>query len=164
MYKMATPVHKSFCVLQLSKFCSILTVQWAFRRRFGMNPPTDKSIRWRYRQFETTGCICKEKSPGRPRVPNERIENVRAAFIRKSRKSVRHASRELEMPPTAMWRVLWKGLHMRPYCLQLLRSLHGRLARWRKWRACDVGEAKEGLENELWRRWSNGKVGEWAVT
>ena len=26
---------------------------------------------------------------------------------------------------------------------------HGLLARWRKWRACDVGEAKEGLENEL---------------
>ena len=39
---------------------------------------------------------------------------------------------------------------------------HGRLARWRKWRACDVGEAKKGLENELWRRWSDGKLGEWA--
>ena len=35
---------------------------------------------------------------------------------------------------------------------------HGRLARWREWRACDVGEAKEGLEKELWRRWSNGRV------
>ena len=41
---------------------------------------------------------------------------------------------------------------------------HGRLARWRKWKSCDVGEAKEGLENELWRRWSNVNVGEWAVT
>ena len=40
----------------------------------------------------------------------------------------------------------------------------GRLARWIKWRACDVGEAKEGLENELWRRWSNKRVGEWTVT
>ena len=27
----------------------------------------------------------------------------------------------------------------------------------------DVGEVKEGLENELWCRWSNGRVGEWAV-
>ena len=26
---------------------------------------------------------------------------------------------------------------------------------------CDVGQATEGLENELWRRWSDGKVGEW---
>ena len=32
---------------------------------------------------------------------------------------------------------------------------HGRLARCRKWRACDEGEAKEGLENELWRSWSS---------
>ena len=30
---------------------------------------------------------------------------------------------------------------------------HRRLARWRKWKSCDVGEAKEGLENELWHRW-----------
>ena len=28
--------------------------------------------------------------------------------------------------------------------------------------SCDVGEATEGLENELWRRWSDRKVGEWA--
>ena len=41
--------------------------------------------------------------------------------------------------------------------------LHVRLAWWRKWRACDVGKAKEGLENELWPRWSNGRVGEWVV-
>ena len=34
----------------------------------------------------------------------------------------------------------------------------------RKWRACDVGKAKKGLENELWRRWSNERVGEWAET
>ena len=33
--------------------------------------------------------------------------------------------------------------------------IHGRLAGWIKWRACDVGQAKEGLGIELWRRWSN---------
>ena len=27
--------------------------------------------------------------------------------------------------------------------------------------SCDVGEATEGLENELWRRWSDRKLGEW---
>ena len=31
------------------------------------------------------------------------------------------------------------------------------------WRmSCDVGEVTESLENELWRRWSDGKLGEWA--
>ena len=29
--------------------------------------------------------------------------------------------------------------------------------------SCDVGKAMEGLENELWRRWNDGKVGEWAL-
>ena len=33
-----------------------------------------------------------------------------------------------------------------------------------KWRAYDIGEAKEWLENKLWRRWSNGRIGEWTVT
>ena len=41
---------------------------------------------------------------------------------------------------------------------------HERLSTWCKWRACDVEEAKEGLQNKLWRRWSNGRVGEWPVT
>ena len=42
-------------------------------------------------------------------------------------------------------------------------SFHGRLASCHKWKSCDIGEAKEGLENELWHRWSNRRVGEWAV-
>ena len=29
--------------------------------------------------------------------------------------------------------------------------------------SCDVGKVREGFENELWRRWSDGKVGEWAL-
>ena len=30
------------------------------------------------------------------------------------------------------------------------------------WRmSCDIGKATEGLENELWPRWSDGNVGEW---
>ena len=39
--------------------------------------------------------------------------------------------------------------------------LYRRLARWRRWSAFDVGETTYGLENELWRRWSDGRVGEW---
>ena len=54
--------------------------------------------------------------------------------------------------------VLWSS-----HC-QCISFLHGRLARWIKWKSCDVGEAKEGLENELWRRWSNWRVGEWIMT
>ena len=55
-----------------------------------------------------------------------------------------------------LWRASIPGIYRIP--------IHGRLATWRKWRACDVGEANEGLKNELWRRWSNGRAGEWSVT
>ena len=51
---------------------------------------------------------------------------------------------------------------MRGYKKVSMSICHGRLARWRKWRACDVEEAKERFDNDLWRRWSNGRVGEWA--
>ena len=52
------------------------------------------------------------------------------------------------------------------YCIRdgFAYTCHGRLARWRTWSACDVGEAKEGLENDLWRRWSDGKVWEWTFS
>ena len=47
--------------------------------------------------------------------------------------------------------IFLKNFHFK----KILYEGHERLARWIKWRTCDVGEAKEGLENELWRRWRN---------
>ena len=44
--------------------------------------------------------------------------------------------------------------------VNLLCIHHGCPARWRTWRACDVGEAKGRLENELWHRRNNGSVGD----
>ena len=35
---------------------------------------------------------------------------------------------------------------------------HEQLTRWIKWRTCNVREAKEELENELWCKWSNRRV------
>ena len=51
---------------------------------------------------------------------------------------------------------VWRDLLLLPalHYEQCYHSYHGRLARRRKWRACDVGEAEEGLEDELWRTWS----------
>ena len=51
--------------------------------------------RW-YRQFVETGCFCKGKSPGRPRVSDDIIESVREAFQRSPRKSMARVSRELK--------------------------------------------------------------------
>ena len=46
--------------------------------------------------------------------------------------------------------VIWNLIIFQLVLPGFLLKNHGRLARSIKWRACDVGEAKEGLENELW--------------
>jgi len=65
---MAAPgVEVVLCVgISLSK--SVVTVQRAFRAK---DPPTDKTIRAWYKQFTETGCLCKQKSNGRPLTAEE---------------------------------------------------------------------------------------------
>ncbi|GFV71985.1 DUF4817 domain-containing protein [Trichonephila clavipes] len=66
--KMATSKQKVFCFIHFAKTESAITVQRAFRIIFDCQPPNDnKILRW-YHQFETTGCLCKGKSTGRPRL------------------------------------------------------------------------------------------------
>ncbi|KAG8272419.1 Casein kinase I isoform epsilon [Homalodisca vitripennis] len=87
------------------KFC-VITVQRDFLNKYGVDPPTSQSIRRWYAQFQETGCLCKGKSLGRPRVSNEDVERVRHCFTCSPQKSVRHAARQLNMPPMSIWRVL----------------------------------------------------------
>jgi hypothetical protein len=63
-----------FCVLKFSTRESVVTVQREFRRRYGTEPPGAQSIRPWYQQFEETGCFCKGKSTGRPRVTNSHLK------------------------------------------------------------------------------------------
>ncbi|PNF40249.1 hypothetical protein B7P43_G07078 [Cryptotermes secundus] len=120
---MASPQQKAFCVLEFAKTNSVVTVQRAFRRRFGINPPCPKNIRRWFRQFQESGCLCKGKSPGRPRVSEEQVARIRAAFERSPRKSTNRASRELAIPQSTVWRVLTVRLHLKPYRLQLVQAL-----------------------------------------
>lgn len=120
---MSTGQHKAFCVLRFSKCESIITVQRDFRRHYGIDAPTAQSIRRWYKQFEETGCLCKGKSTGRPRVSDDNVERIRESFQRSPCKSTNRASRELEIPQTTVWRVLRRRLTMKPYRLQLLQAL-----------------------------------------
>ena len=66
--KMAQQQEKAFCVLRFEVSRSVITVLREFRARFRKDAPHRNNItRW-YRQFVETGCLCKGKSPGRPRV------------------------------------------------------------------------------------------------
>jgi hypothetical protein len=82
-----------------------------------------KSTRAWYTRFVTDGSVCKGKSTGRPSVSAERVETIRQSFVRSPHKSVRRASKELNVPKKTAWQVLRKRLHLRPYGLQILQQL-----------------------------------------
>ena len=69
--KMAAPGEKSFRMLEYQTSNSVVTVQRAFRAKYEKDPPTDKAIHAWYKQFTETGCLCNQKSSGRPLTAEE---------------------------------------------------------------------------------------------
>jgi hypothetical protein len=76
----------------------VITEQIKFPVRFKNDSPHKNNITMWYRQFVEPGCLCRGRSPGRPRVSDDNTERVREAFQPSPRKSVARASRELSMP------------------------------------------------------------------
>ena len=60
---------------------SVVTVQRAFRAKYAKDPPIDKNIRVLYKQFTETGCLCKQKSSGRPLTAEDDVERFQASFL-----------------------------------------------------------------------------------
>jgi hypothetical protein len=116
---MAAPGEKSFFVLEYHTSKSVVNVQCAFRAKYAKNPPTDKTIRAWYKQFAETGCLCKQKSSGRPLTADD-AEWVRANFLHSPKKSTGTAAKELYMSKTTAWRVLHKHLVFKPYRIQMV--------------------------------------------
>ena len=75
--KMALQQEKAFCVLRLEVSRFVITVQREFHARFRKEVPHRNNINRWYRQFVETGCLCKDKSPGRPHMSDDNIERVR---------------------------------------------------------------------------------------
>jgi DNA invertase Pin-like site-specific DNA recombinase len=104
--KMAAPGDKSFYVLEYHTSKSVFTVQRAFRAKYAKDPPTDKTIRAWYKQFTETGCLCKQKSSGRPLTAEDDVERVRSSFLHSPNKSTGTAAKGLSVSKTTVWRVL----------------------------------------------------------
>ena len=64
--KMAAPGVEVILCVGISHSKSVVTVQRAFRAKHAKDPTTDQTIRAWYEQFTDTGCLCKQKSSGRP--------------------------------------------------------------------------------------------------
>ena len=81
---MAGPEEKSFCVLEYHTSRSVVTVQHAFRAKYVKDPPTDKTIHGWYKQFTETGCLCKQKSSGRPLTAEELEYSINVCSVTRS--------------------------------------------------------------------------------
>jgi transposase len=75
---MAALGEKSFCMFESAKYAKDL--------------PTDKTIHAWYKQFTETGCLCKQKSSGRPLTAEDDVEQVWASFLHSPKKSTETAA------------------------------------------------------------------------
>jgi hypothetical protein len=100
------------CVLEYHTRKSVVTAQRAFRAKYAKDPPTDKTIRAWYKQFTETGCLCKQKSSGRPLTAEDDAERVQVSFLHtcSPKKSPGTEAKELSMSKTTVRRVLRKRL------------------------------------------------------
>ncbi|KAJ4439974.1 hypothetical protein ANN_08105, partial [Periplaneta americana] len=116
--KMATPQMKAQTVLWYAEFKSIVRVQREYRRVFNHDAPTAKSIK----KWHDTGSVLKKLGGGR-RTSDEMVANVQAAYERSPRKSLRRASRELQVPKSTLQRIVQKRLKLYAYKVQLIQRL-----------------------------------------
>jgi transposase len=101
---------------------SMITVHLEFHALFKKDSLHKNNVaRW-YRQFVETGCLCKGRSPGRPRVSDDKIDRVREAFQRSSRKPVARTSWEFGMPKMTAWKLLRKLLCFKLYKMLLVQA------------------------------------------
>ncbi|KAJ9579811.1 hypothetical protein L9F63_004517 [Diploptera punctata] len=111
---MATPQQKAFCILQFESCKSVVTVECAFRRQFNRDPPNANNIRRWHNQFATTGCLCKGKSVGRPRVSEKNV--AAATFQARSQRN----QQALEPVTIVNGRDEYVSVFVRPSTLSLL--------------------------------------------
>ncbi|GFU37595.1 DUF4817 domain-containing protein [Trichonephila clavipes] len=88
--KMSSMREKVYCVFKYTKTSSVTVVQRHFRTKFCKEPPHRHNIsRW-VKQFQDTGCLCKNTSPER-KTKSEVVERIRDSFLRSPSKSTRRA-------------------------------------------------------------------------
>ena len=75
------------------------------------------------KKFTETGCLCKQKSSGRPLTAEDYVERVRASFLHSPKKSTGTAAKELSISKTTVWRVLPKRLVFKPYRIQMVQQV-----------------------------------------
>ncbi|KAG7171884.1 hypothetical protein Hamer_G000814 [Homarus americanus] len=93
-----------------------------FRTKYGKKPPDVKFIKSWMKILETVN-VEKGKSSGRLSVSDGTVENIPTAFTRSPRKSVKQASRRLQMPKSTVHKVLQNCMKLHAYKVQIVHQL-----------------------------------------
>ncbi|PNF27089.1 hypothetical protein B7P43_G08552 [Cryptotermes secundus] len=119
-----TGAERVRCVFWFEETKSATQVQRKFRTQYRKEPPSRPTIYSWHKNFIQTGFSVRHaKSPGRPRVSDATVEQIRESFVRSPRKSTPRASRETGIPNVTVWRVLRKRLHLKSYKLSIVQHL-----------------------------------------
>lgn len=121
---MWTEQQKVQCVLWFAELKSVTSVQRRIRREWNVDPPSRKSIyEWDRTLRDRGSLISKTGKHPKKNLAEMAVDQVRESFTRSPRKSIRQASRELQIPRSTVHKILRKRLHLRAYKLQLLHQL-----------------------------------------
>ena len=105
---------------------SVTTVQRQFQALYGPHHALDRStILNTHRKFMETGSLMDRPRSGRLRSgqSEENVAAVREASDLSQGKSIRRASAELNISATSIQRILWHGLRLFPYKIQVVQKL-----------------------------------------
>ena len=123
---MAAVEVKSKLVKFVHETGSIVTAQRRYRREFNKSPPHRNLIRKWVKQFNEVGDVKKRKSPGKPTVSNQRVDDVRVAMLLSPHTSVRRLSLQLQIPKSTVHDILRKRLKFRSYKIQVVQRLRAK--------------------------------------
>ncbi|PSN45712.1 hypothetical protein C0J52_19129 [Blattella germanica] len=121
---MWTEQQKVQCVLWFAELKSVTSFQRRIRREWNVDPPSRKSIsEWDRTLRDRGSLISKTGKHPKKNLTEMAVDQVRESFTRSPRRSIRQASRELQIPRSTVHKILRKRLHLRAYKLQLLHQL-----------------------------------------
>ena len=122
-YKTAAPQEKAQSISWFIETKSDVQIQRKYGSKYGKDPRSRSSIRWWHKNFMNRGSVLDAERSGRPRISGENIERVRQAFSRSPMKSIRTASRKLQLLPATVYKVLRKRLRLYAHKMQMLQAL-----------------------------------------
>ncbi|GFY31566.1 DUF4817 domain-containing protein [Trichonephila clavipes] len=100
--KMSSILEKAYCVFEYAKTSSVTVVQRHFCTKFRKEPLHRHNISKWVKQFQDTGCLCKNKCPGQEGTKPEVVKRIRDSFLRSPSESLRCARAKLAAPHTTV--------------------------------------------------------------